>query len=112
MKNYISYDDFSKLDLRIGTIIGGEAVPKSTKLLDLEISIGDNEEDKKHIIAGIGEGYSPTDLIGQQVLVIINLEPRSLMGRTSEGMILAASGDSGPIVLNPEKTVPNGTIVK
>ncbi len=112
MKDYISYDDFSKLDLRIGTIISGETIPKSTKLLDLEISIGENEADKKHIIAGIGESYSIDQLIGRQVLIIINLEPRSLMGRTSEGMILAANGDSGPIVLNPEKTVLDGALVK
>ena len=98
MKDIISYEDFTKLDLRIGTIISGEPVAKSDKLLVLEV--------------GIGKTYQVSDLINKQVLIVTNLAPRSLMGYDSQGMILAVSESDGPILISPEKEVSTGREVK
>ena len=109
MKDLIQFEDFLKLDLRVVTILEAEPVPKSDKLLKLKVSLG---EETKQIIAGIGKSYDPADLVGQQVVIINNLEPRDLMGLTSEGMILATDGENGPIVLKPDTSAPDGGFVK
>jgi len=108
-KPLISYEDFSKLDLRIGTVLEVELVADSSKLLKLLVSIG---EEKRQIIAGIQKSYAPESLIGRQILLIVNLEPRKLAGLESQGMILAAHAEDGsPILLFPEKAAPNGSTV-
>ncbi|MEX0910317.1 MAG: methionine--tRNA ligase subunit beta [Candidatus Paceibacterota bacterium] len=109
MKDIISYEDFIKLDLRIGTIIKGEPVPKSDKLLRLEVDLG---ESTQQIVAGLGKTYLVSDLINKQVLVIANLAPRSLMGYDSQGMILAVTESDQPLIICPEKTVTAGQEVK
>ncbi len=105
----ISFEDFKKAELKIGTIRAAERVPNSEKLLKLHIDIG--EANGRQIIAGIGKVYDPASLIGKQVTVIANLEPRLLMGLESQGMVLAADAET-PVILMPEKEVPPGSVIK
>lgn len=105
----ISYDDFKKLDARIATITNAEPIHGSEKLVRLEVDMG---TEKRQICAGIIKQYPPEKLIGQQVVIIANLEPRKLMGLESNGMLLAADSPEGPIILTPEKKAPNGAIIK
>jgi len=111
----ISYDDFIKTDLRVGTIRAAEPIDGSDKLLRLSVDVGETDEagieKPRQIIAGIGKGYTPEDLISRQIIVVINLEPRKLMGLESQGMLLAAGADV-PVLLTPEREVPPGAIVK
>ena len=103
----ITFDDFSKLDLRVATIIHAEAVPKSKKLLKIEIDMGE----RRTIVSGISESYRPEDIIGMQVVVLANLKPAKLMGLTSQGMLLAAdvkSGDS--LVILDRNAVPGSSV--
>lgn len=105
----ITYEDFKKLDIKIGEIISAEKVENSDKLIKLKIDIG---SEKRQVVAGIAASYSPKELIGKQILVIVNLEPRKLMGIESQGMILAADLDDKPILLYPDKKVTNGSSIK
>ncbi|HUX36227.1 MAG TPA: methionine--tRNA ligase [Candidatus Paceibacterota bacterium] len=111
-------DDFKKLDIRIGKIISAEKIENSDKLLklifDFGIEHGSTELTiKRQIIAGIALSYPDyTALVGKEMPVIFNLEPRTLRGYESQGMILAASDGEKAVILNPEKEVPPGSIVK
>jgi len=104
----ITIDDFKKIELRIAKIITADRVEGSEKLIKLQVDMG---EEKRQIIAGIGIAYSPEDLIGREIVVIANLEPRMLMGLESQGMLLAASNDY-PVLLVPEKEVPPGAPIR
>ena len=105
----ITYDDFKKIELKIAKIIEAEEVVGAEKLLRLRIDTG---SETRQIIAGIKKTYQPKDLIGKEIAVVVNLEPRMVMGLESNGMLLAASGDNGPIILIPEKEVPPGSVIK
>lgn len=105
----ISYDDFKKLDLRVGTILEAERVDGSEKLLKLQVDLGDQ---KRQVIVGIAKSYEPENLINKQIVILVNLEPRSLMGLESQGMLLAADKDGLPIILVPEKEVVAGSVIK
>jgi len=106
----ITYDDFKKVELRIATILTAERVAGSDKLLRLEVNAG---EEKRQIIAGIGRNYEPESLLGRQIVIVANLEPRQLMGLESQGMLLAASiGDVGPILLSPETKIDAGAEIR
>jgi len=105
----ISYDDFKKLDIRIGTIKSAEKIQGTDKLLALVIDFG---TETRQIIAGIAETYQPDLLIGKDIPVLLNLEPRKIRGIMSHGMILAADADGKPILLHPESKVPPGSIVR
>ena len=105
----ISFEDFKKLDLRVVKIIEAEKVENSEKLVKLRIDLGNKEE--RQIIAGIGKAYEPQDLIGKKIIIVANLEPRSLIGLESQGMLLAASGENGPVLLVPEKDVESGSAI-
>lgn len=107
--NKISYDEFKNVELKIATIIGAESLEKSRNLIKLQIDLG---EEKRQILAGIKQYYSPEDLVGKQIVVVTNLKPATLMGEESEGMLLAADIDGEPIILHPDKDVPPGTGVK
>ena len=100
---------FSQTSLKIGTVVDAEEVPKSKKLLRLQVDLG--EEKPRQIIAGIKEWYSPADLLGTQVCVVANLKPAKLMGMLSEGMILAAKDRNGLSLLRPETPKTAGTPV-
>jgi methionyl-tRNA synthetase len=103
----ILIDDFAKVDLRLGTIISAEAVPKTKKLLVLQIDLG---FEKRQIVSGIAEHFSTEDLIGKQVSVIANLKPVKLRGVESQGMILAVEDSSGKLeLLTTSSTISNGS---
>ena len=108
-KPEISYDDFAKLEFRVGEIIACEEVKKSRKLLCSKVKIGN---EVRQILSGIKSSYSPEEMMGKKVMVITNLKPAKLAGMMSEGMILCAEGDEGQIVLmTPEKDVPAGSLI-
>lgn len=104
----ISFDDFSKIELKVGTILEAEEVEGSEKLIKLKVNLG--EEEPRQILAGVKQWYSPADLTGKQVVVVANLEPRTMMGLESQGMVLMA-GDE-PVLLSPQKQVPPGTKIR
>lgn len=105
----ITFDDFKKLDIRIGKILTAEKVEGTDKLLKLEIDFG---EERRQIVAGIAETYQPDQIIGKEVPVLVNLEPRSIRGVESQGMILAADNSGKPVLLHPGTEVPPGSIVR
>ncbi len=107
----IDYEYFSKLDIRIGRIMQAERIEGSKKLLRLLVDLGELGE--RQLVAGIGEVYSPDELVGKQIVVLANLKPKRLMGNISQGMLLAAGCDKGgkPVLLVPEKEVNNGSRV-
>jgi len=104
----ISFEEFKKLDIRVGKIISAQEIPNSQKLLKLSVNIG---EATRQIIAGIAGVYKPKDLIGKNFVVLANLEPKKLMGLESQGMILCAESDGVPVCLTPLKEVPPGSKV-
>lgn len=107
LKPSISFDDFTKLDLRVGKIVAAEAVPKSKKLLKIQVDIG---FETRTVVSGIGQFYTPDELVGKSVIVVINLEPAKLMGIESQGMILA--GSVGDLLELPDaETLPPGSVV-
>lgn len=109
----MNYDDFKKLDLAVAVILEAERIENSEKLLKLRVDLGGDlstgSKLKRQIIAGIGKQYAPENLIGRQIVVVVNLEPKTLMGLESQGMLLAADTAEGPVLLQPEKDVPTGT---
>jgi len=105
----ITFDDFKKVELKIARITEAEEVAGAEKLLKLQIDLGG---EKRQIVAGIKKSYLVKDLIGREIVVVANLEPRMVMGLESNGMLLAASDDSGPVLLRPDKDVPPGSGVK
>lgn len=108
-KPQISFDDFMKTDIRIGTVKGVEAVPKSKKLLKLKIDTG---IDERTVLSGIAQHFSPGEVIGRQVAVLVNLAPRNIMGYESQGMVLMAEGDDGQLrFLEPSDVVAAGAVV-
>ncbi|MCX6769907.1 MAG: methionine--tRNA ligase subunit beta [Candidatus Micrarchaeota archaeon] len=107
----ISYEEFSKTELRVATILSAEPVEGSGKLLKLTIDLG--EAAPRTLAAGIAKNYEPAQLVGRQIIVVANLAPRSLKGVLSQGMLLAAESAEGAVViLMPDKPVPNGSQVK
>jgi methionyl-tRNA synthetase len=109
-KEEIEFDDFMKMDLRVGTILEAEKVPKTKKLLKLKIDTG---IDVRTVVSGIAEHYSPDQIVGKQVSVLVNLKPRKLRGIESQGMILMAEDKEGKLVfVVPEKKVDNGSEIK
>ncbi len=103
----MTIDEFQKVDLRVGKIVSAERVEGSEKLLKFEIDFG---EEKRQILSGIAKAYAPEALVGKEVVVVVNLEPRSMMGFESQGMVLAAHGENGePVVLSVERDVPAGS---
>ena len=106
----ITIDDLVKVDMRLGLVKSGARVPKSDKLLELVVDIG--EPEPRTILAGIGKHYEPEQLVGRRIAVVANLAPRAMMGRTSHGMVLAVSDESGLSVLSPDKDITPGVKVK
>ena len=103
-------DDFKKLDLRVAKILVAEPVPKSKKLVRLEVEIG---VERRTIVAGIAQHYQPEALVGMSVVVVYNLQPATLMGQESRGMVLAASDDDGKLVLvGPKGDIASGSKVR
>ena len=105
----ITIDDVMKLDLRIADIIAAEAHPNADKLVVLQIAIG---EEKRQIVAGIRKFYTPEELVGKKIVVITNLQPVTLRGVESQGMLLAANTDEKIVLLVPDKDILSGSKVK
>jgi len=124
----ISFEDFTKLEIRVGRILSAEKVEGSDKLLKLEVDFGSQEvviqimgddvpkketlQMRRQIIAGIAQYYAPEALVGKECPFAYNLSPRKLKGLESQGMILCPSGSAGPVLLHPDKEVPPGSLVK
>jgi methionyl-tRNA synthetase len=109
-KSEIVYDDFDKLDLRIGTILSAEKVQKADKLLKLVVDLG---SEKRTIVSGIAQHFTPEELLNKQVIVVANLAPRKMRGIESQGMILTAEEPGGKLILvNPDSLAQNGSNVK
>ena len=109
-KDPIVFDDFSKIDIRTATILEAEKVPKTTKLLKLRIDTG---IDIRTIVSGIAEYYEPETIIGKQISIVANLEPRKIKGIESKGMILMAEDKNGKLVMvAPSEKVSNGSMIK
>ena len=109
-KSQISIEEFSRLDLRVGQILSADPIKGSQKLIQLRVDLGTGI---RTLLAGVAQTHTPKDLIGKKVVVVANLKPAKLMGIESQGMVLAASGDQGEIVLVvPETDIPPGTRVK
>jgi methionyl-tRNA synthetase len=107
---FIEFDDFMKVDLKVALVKEAEKVQKSKKLIRLVVDAG--EAKPRQIVAGIAEHYDPQDLIGRRVVIVANLKPRKLMGLESQGMVLAASDESGLCVLGVDKDVEPGSPAK
>jgi methionyl-tRNA synthetase len=108
-KAEVSFDEFAKMDIRIGTVITAERVEKSKKLLKLQVDTG---IDKRTVMSGIAEHFSPEDIIGKQVTILVNLAPRKIMGVESQGMILMAADKDGKLrLLQPNEVVSPGSTV-
>lgn len=108
-KDSISFDDFQRMDIRVSTILAAEKVAKTKKLLKLTVDTG---IDRREIVSGIAEHYTPEELVGRQVLVLVNLEPRTLKGIESRGMILMGEDAAGKLVLlEPAAPVNSGAVV-
>ena len=105
----ITIDDFAKVKLKVAEILSVEDIEGADKLYKLEVSIG---EEKRQLVAGIKGTYSKEELIGKQIIVITNLEPATLKGVESQGMLLAAVADEEPVLLVPEKKVPVGSKIR
>ena len=103
----ITFDDFQKLDLRIGTITEAEPIEGTDKLLKLTVDTGE----PRTLVAGIAQHYTPEDLVGRQIVVVTNLEPRELRGVESQGMLLAASDGEKIILLQPDAEATPGSKV-
>ena len=108
-KNIIEFDDFTKVDLRVGTVTEAENIPKSDKLLKLKVDTG---LDQRTILSGISKYYSPDEIINKKVMVLINLKPRKMMGFESEGMLLLADdGDGNLSLMQPDSDISDGAVV-
>ena len=108
-KPAITFDDFMKMDLRVARILSAERVPKTDKLLKMEIDVG---FEKRTIVAGIAEMYSAEDVVGKTIIVMANLEPKKLRGIESKGMLLAAHAEDGtvPLVILDGNARPGSTV--
>jgi len=107
----IQYDDFAKLDIRIGTVVAAELIPDTDKLIKCTVDFGDPPVGGgvRTIVSGIAQWKKPEELVGKQLPYIVNLAPRTLRGVESQGMLLAASDENGVALIFPERSVGNGT---
>ncbi len=109
-KENITFDDFTKMDIRTATILEAEKIPKTKKLLKLRVDTG---IDKRTIVSGIAEFYEPEDIVGKQISMLVNLEPREIRGIVSQGMILMAEDTDGNLTfVSPAGQIKNGSMVK
>lgn len=112
----INYDDFSKIELKVAKVLEAVRVEGSEKLIKMQVSVGDKNEAgepvNRQVLAGIGKFYEPENLVGKEIVVVVNLEPRKLMGEESNGMLLAASDEGGIAVLTPDREVSPGSGIK
>ena len=119
MKDLISLADFRKLDLHVGLVVEAERLEDSERLLLLKVDLGltrDSDESEtreylRQVVAGRGRSYDPEWLVGRQVVILANLEPKVIMGVESQGMLIAIDSTSGPVLVIPEKEVKEGSVL-
>ncbi|MDK2948565.1 MAG: methionyl-tRNA synthetase, partial [Methanolobus sp.] len=109
-KDEIEYDDFAKLDIRVGKIVTAEKIKKSKKLLRLQVDIGD--EEPRQVVAGLAEYYEPEEMVGKVVNVLVNLKPVKLCGVESQGMLLAADAGERVSLLTTDKDMGPGSCIR
>lgn len=105
----VSFQEFKKIVMRVGTVVEAEEIPKSRNLIKLKVNFGDVV---KQAIAGLKNYYKPEELVGRQFVFVTNLKPAKFMGEVSEAMILAAVGEGEVVLIQPEKRVKNGLRVE
>ncbi|EKD64570.1 MAG: hypothetical protein ACD_50C00343G0005 [uncultured bacterium] len=105
----ITFEDFKKLEIRVGKVLSAEKVEGADRLLKLEV---DFNSEKRQIVSGIAEFYSVEELVGKEFTFVVNLEPRKFKGVESQGMVLAADDDGKPVLLKPLKEVKVGSMVR
>lgn len=110
----MNYDTFSQMELRVATVTAAQRVEGSEKLLKLQLDVGERDASNlptgRQVVAGVGKAYTPEELVGTQIVIVANLEPRALMGHESNGMLLAArDGEGVPVLLRPQRAVPAGS---
>ena len=106
----IAFEDFKRVEIRIGKIVSAEKIPEGDKLLKLVVDLG---TETRQMLSGIAEYFpDPSVLVGRQAPFVVNLETRVLRGHESQGMILATDGEKGIVLLHPADEVPNGSLVK
>ncbi len=112
MERIVNFEDFAKLDLRVGEIVDAEEIEDADKLLKLRVDLG--EDKKRTICAGIKEFYSADDLIGKKIIVVANLSPRKMRGIESQGMLLAAANkdESKVKLISPEEDIELGSKIR
>ncbi|OGZ64605.1 MAG: hypothetical protein A3A98_03570 [Candidatus Staskawiczbacteria bacterium RIFCSPLOWO2_01_FULL_40_39] len=106
----VPFEEFKKIEIKIGKILSAEKIEGSDKLLKLQVDFGPSAE-KRQIIAGIGKRYEPESIIGKECPFMFNLEPKEILGLQSQGMILCAD-DNGPVLLHPDKEIAPGSKIK
>ena len=106
----ITIDDFAKVELKVGEVIACERVPKSKKLLHETIRVG---SEVRSVVSGIAKWYTPEEMVGKKVVLVTNLQPATLCGVLSEGMVLCAEDAEGNLsLLSPEKDLPSGALIR
>jgi len=105
----IAIDDFMKVELRVAKIIEASEIEGADRLLKLQVDLG---SEKRQLVAGIKKSYTPEELVGKHIVVVANLKPARLRGEESQGMLLAAQTDDGPVLVSFDKDVPLGAVVK
>ena len=105
----VGIEDFARLELRVVEILSAERVPKADKLLQVRVSLGDEE---RTVLAGMAEYYTPEQLVGRKAILVANLAPRKIRGIESQGMLLAADVEGKAILLQPDSPVPSGSRVR
>ncbi len=106
----IEFDDFTKVQLRTGRVVSAEGHPNADRLLLLKVDVGEGEP--RTVVAGIAQRYAPDDLVGKDVVVVVNLKPAKLRGILSEGMLLAAGGGTVVALATTSEPVDPGTVVR
>ncbi len=106
----INFEEFQKIELKIAKILKAEKIEGSEKLIKLQLDL--NEGEPRQILAGIAKSYEPEDLVGKELVIVANLEPKKIFGMESRGMLLAADDDGKPVLLKPDKEVSPGAKVK
>jgi methionyl-tRNA synthetase len=109
MAETISMEEFAKLDLRVGKVVNAQKVPGKDKLLVLQVDIG---TETRTVVAGIAQEFTPEELVGRQVVLVANLEPKRIGGVVSHGMILAAGEEKALALVTLDREVPPGTKVR
>ncbi|RLC39921.1 MAG: methionine--tRNA ligase subunit beta [Candidatus Nealsonbacteria bacterium] len=105
----INFEEFQKIELKVAKVIQAERIEESEKLLKLQIDLGG---EKRQIVAGVAKFYQPENLVGKEIVVVANLEPRMIFGLESQGMLLAADVNGKPVLLKPDEKVPPGTKIR